>query len=178
VKLLRNTRSPIAETAVRHIAALYAIEAELRGKPPEIRLAARQNRSAPIVAALKPWFEKQLSLISSASTLAGDIRYALGHWSGLTRFLEDGRLELDTNPVENAIRPVALTRKNALFAGHEVGAQNWALLASIVATCKINDIDPVAYLTKTLQAIMDGHPKSRIDELMPWRFASASSPAE
>ena len=119
-----------------------------------------------------------MSLISSASTLAGDIRYALGHWSGLTRFLEDGRLELDTNPVENAIRPVALTRKNALFAGHEVGAQNWALLASIVATCKINDIDPVAYLTKTLQAIMDGHPKSRIDELMPWRFASASSPAE
>jgi hypothetical protein len=178
VKLLRNTRSPIAETAVRQIAALYAIEAEVRGKPPEMRLAARQNRSAPIVAALKPWFEKQLSLISSGSTLAGDIRYALGHWSGLTRFLEDGRLELDTNPVENAIRPVALTRKNALFAGHEVGAQNWALLASIVATCKINDIDPVAYIAKTLQAIIDGHPKSRIDELMPWRFASASSLAE
>ena len=178
VKLLRNTKSPIAETAVRHIAALYAIEAEVRGKPPEIRLAARQNRSAPIIAALKPWFEKQLSLISSGSTLAGDIRYALGHWSGLTRFLEDGRLELDTNPVENAIRPVALTRKNALFAGHEVGAQNWALLASIVATCKINDIDPVAYLAKTLQAIMDGHPKSRIDELMPWRSTTASSLAE
>lgn len=81
-----------------------------------------------MVAALKPWFEKQLSMISSGSTLAEDIRYALSHWQGLTRFLEDGRLELDTNPVENAIRPVCLTRKNALFARHEVGAENWALL--------------------------------------------------
>lgn len=177
VKLLRNTKSPIAETAVRHIAALYAIEADVRGHAPEARLAARKRLSAPIVEALKPWFEKQLSLISSGSTLAGDIRYALSHWRGLTCFLEDGRLELDTNPVENAIRPVALTRKNALFAGHEVGAQNWALLASIVATCKLNDVDPVAYITKTLQAILDGHPQNRIEELMPWSFLSASSPA-
>ena len=124
---------------------------------------------------MKPWFEKQLSLISSGSTLATDIRYALSHWAGLTKFLEDGRLELDTNPVENAIRPVALTRKNALFAGHEVGAQNWALLASIVATCKLNNLDPVAYIAKTLQAILDGHPQSRIDELMPWSYVTASS---
>ena len=96
VKLVRNTKSPIAETAVRHIAALYAIEADVRGHAPEARLAARKKLSAPIVEALKPWFEKQLSLISSGSTLAGDIRYALSHWAGLTRFLEDGRLELDT----------------------------------------------------------------------------------
>ena len=89
-------------------------------------------------------------MISSGSTLAEDIRYALNHWQGLTRFLEDGRLELDTNPVENAIRPVCLTRKNALFAGHEVGAENWALLASIVATCKLNDVNPVAYIAETL----------------------------
>ncbi|MFA6207528.1 MAG: IS66 family transposase [Methylocystis sp.] len=175
VKLMRNTKSPIAETAVRHIAALYAIEADIRGHAPEARLATRKKLSAPIVEALKPWFEKQLSLISSGSTLATDIRYALNHWAGLTKFLEDGRLELDTNPVENAIRPVALTRKNALFAGHEVGAQNWALLASIVATCKLNNLDPVAYIAKTLQAILDGHPQSRIDELMPWSFVAASS---
>ena len=142
VKLVRNTKSPIAETAVRHIAALYAIEADVRGHSPEARLVARKKLSAPIVEALKPWFEKQLSLISSGSTLAGDIRYALSHWAGLTRFLVDGRLELDTNPVENAIRPVALTRKNALFAGNEIGAENWALLASIVATCKLNNVDP------------------------------------
>uniref|UniRef100_UPI001FCBB184 IS66 family transposase n=1 Tax=Bradyrhizobium liaoningense TaxID=43992 RepID=UPI001FCBB184 len=130
VKLARNSKSPIAEAAVRHIAQLYTIEAMVRGSSPDIRLAARREHSLPMVAALKPWFEKQLSMISSGSTLAEDIRYALNHWQGLTRFLEDGRLELDTNPVENAIRPVCLTRKNALL--HEVGAENWALLASLI----------------------------------------------
>jgi hypothetical protein len=93
------------------------------------------------------------------------------------RFLEDGRLELDTNPVENQIRKIALTRKNALFAGHEVGAENWALLASLIANCKMGNVDPVSYLTNTLQALLDGHPKSRIDELMPCNFAVASTQA-
>lgn len=81
-----------------------------------------------------------------------------------------------TNPVENAIRPICLTRKNALFAGHEIGAENWALLASIVATCKLNDVNPAAYIAETLEAIIDGHPHSRIEDLMPWRFRKASSP--
>lgn len=175
VKQMRNTRSPIAEAAVRQIATLYAIEASVRGMAPAARLAARRAQSAPIVAALKTWFEKQLSMISSGSTLAADIRYGLAHWPGLSRFLDDGRLEMDTNPVENAIRPVALTRKNALFAGHEVGAGNWALLASIVATCKLNDVNPVDYVADTLRAILNGHPQSRIDELMPWRFQKSSS---
>ncbi|MGY2935043.1 transposase [Bradyrhizobium sp. GM6.1] len=178
VKLVRNSKSPIAEAAVRHIAQLYAIEAMVRGSSPDIRLAARKEHSLPMVAALKSWFEKQLSMISSGSTLAEDIRYALNHWQGLTRFLEDGRLELDTNPVENAIRPVCLTRKNALFAGHETGAENWALLASIVATCKLNDVNPAAYIAETLEAILDGHPHSRIGDLMPWRFRKASSQAQ
>ena len=80
-----------------------------------------------------------------------------------------------TNPVENAIRPICLTRKNALFAGHEVGAENWALLSSIVATCKLNDVNPVAYIAETLTAILDGHPLSAIEGLMPWRFRKASS---
>jgi hypothetical protein len=175
VKQVRDTKSPIAEAAVRQIAALYAVEAEVRGAAPAVRLAARQAHSAPIVTALKSWLEMQLSLISSGSKLAEDIRYALGHWQGLTRFLADGRLELDSNLVENAIRPVALTRKNALFAGHEVGAENWALLASIVATCKLNDVNPATYIAKTLQAILDGHPQSRIEELMPWRFPKTST---
>nr|BAN09747.1 probable transposase [Mesorhizobium loti NZP2037] len=148
----------------------------MRGAPPQVRLDSRTEHSGPIIAALKPWFEKQLSMISSGSTLATDIRYALSHWDGLTRFLEDGRLELDTNPFENAIRPVALTRKNALFAGHEVGAENWALLASVVATCKLSDVNPVAYIAETLQAILNGHPQSRVEELMPWNFRKASSP--
>jgi len=176
VKQMRNTKSPIAEAAVRQVAALYAVEATVRGMPPQERLDARREHSAAIVAALKPWFEKQLSLISTGSTLAVDIRYGLAHWEGLTRFLDDGRLELDTNSVENAIRPVALTRKNALFAGHEVGAANWALLASIVATCKLNDVNPVAYIAQTLEAILNSHPQSQVEDLMPWCFPKASSP--
>jgi len=177
VKLVRSTKSPIAEAAVRQIATLYAVEAMVRGASPEVRLAARQEHSAPIIAALKPWFEKQLSMISSSSRLAEDIRYGLAHWERLTRFLDDGRLELDTNPVENAIRPICLTRKNALFAGHEIGAENWAQLSSIVATCRLNDINPVAYLAETLAAIINGHPQSQIEDLMPWRFRKTSSPS-
>jgi hypothetical protein len=178
VKLARNTKSPIAEAAVRQIAAPYAIEATVRGLSPEVQLAARREHSAPIIAALKPWFEKQLSMISSGSKLAEDIRYGLAHWRGLTRFLDDGRLEPDTNPVENAIRPVCLTRKNALFAGHEVGVENWALLSSIVATCRLNDVNPLAYVAETLEAVLNGHPQSRIEQLMPWRFRKVSSPTQ
>ena len=107
--------------------------------------------------------------------MAEDIRYTLGIWPGLACFLEDGRLELDTNPVENQIRPIALTRKNALFAGNEVGAENWAMLASLVATCKMSSVNPVDYIADALRAILDGHPKSAIEDLMPWRFNQPSS---
>ncbi|WP_245322659.1 IS66 family transposase [Bradyrhizobium valentinum] len=109
---------------------------------------------------MKPWLEKQLSMIASGSTFAEDIRYALNQWPGPTRFLDDGRLEHDTNPVENAIRPICLTRKNALFAGRKVGAGNWILQASLVAGCKLNDVNPVAYIAQTLEAIIAGHPQA------------------
>lgn len=109
------------------------------------------------------------------SQLAEDISYTLAHWSGLTRFLEDGTLELDTNPVDNQIRPIALTRKNALFAGNEIGAENWAMLASLVATCKMSNVNSVDHLAATLRTILDGHPKSSIEDLMPWRFNQPSS---
>lgn len=175
VKVMRGTASPIAETMLRHIGALYAVEKTARGEPPEMRLAARCRHAAPIVAALKPWLEAQLSHVSRGSKLAEHIGYTLGCWPGLTRFLGDGRLELDTNPVENLIRPIALTRKNALFAGHEAGAENWALLASLVATCKLNGVDPAAYIAATLTRIVENHPMSRIDDLMPWRFGTPSS---
>jgi transposase len=175
VKVHKSTGSPIAEAMIRHIAGLYAVEKTVRGFAPDARLAARRQLSAPIVAAMKPWLEKQLSHISKGSKLAEHIRYTLGAWDGLVHFLDDGRLELDTNPIENLIRPVALTRKNSLFAGHEIGAENWALLASLVATCKINGVEPVAYLTATMTAVINGHPMSRIDELMPWRFQTTSS---
>ncbi|WP_442868460.1 transposase domain-containing protein [Bradyrhizobium sp. CCBAU 51627] len=100
---------------------------------------------------------------------------ASSDWPWLTRFLDDERLELDTNPVEKAIPPICLTKKNALFASHEVGAENWALLAPIVATCKLNDINPVAHIAKTLTAIIADHPQSEIDDLMPWPFRKTSS---
>ena len=170
VKVFKNTKSPVAEQAIKSIASLYAIEKKIRGAKPDIRLAERRKSSAPITSAFKPWLEAQLSRVSNGSKLAEAIRYALGHWAGLTRFLADGRLELDTNPVENAIRPIALTRKNALFAGHEVGAENWALLASLVATCKLNRVNPEAYVARTLEEIIGGHPRSDIDALMPWNF--------
>ena len=151
VKRFESDRSPIAEEMLRQIALLYQIEKTVRGKDAEVRLVARRKHSAPIIAALKPWLEAQLSRIPQKSQLAEDIRYTLAHWTGLIRFLEDGTLELDTNPVENQIRPIALTRKNALFAGNEVGAENWAMLASLVATCKMSGVNPVDYLADTLR---------------------------
>ena len=175
VKRFENEGSPIAEEMLRQIALLYQIEKSVRGKDPAVRLAARREHAAPIIAALKPWLETQLSRIPQKSQLAEDIRYTLAHWPGLIRFLEEGSLELDTNPVENQIRPIALTRKNALFAGNEIGAENWAMLASLVATCKMSGVNPVDYLADTLRAILDGHPQSGIEDLMPWRFRLPSS---
>jgi transposase len=174
VKRMDSSGSPIAQEALRQIALLYQIEKIVRGQSPDVRLVARREHAAPIIAAFKPWLEAQVSRIPTKSQLAIDIAYTLSLWPGLTRFLDDGRLELDTNPVENQIRPIALTRKNALFAGHEVGAENWAMLASIIATCKMSDVDPVAYVDHTLRAILDGHPRSRIDDLMPWAFQASS----
>lgn len=177
VKRFESDGSPIAEEMLRRIALLYRVEKSVRGKDAEARLAARREHAAPIIAALKPWLEAQLSRIPGKSRLAEDIRYTLALWPGLTRFLDDGRLELDTNPVENQIRPIALTRKNALFAGNEVGAENWAMLASLIATCKMSGVDPVAYIAATLRAILDGHPKSAIEDLMPWHFCQPSTRA-
>ena len=174
-KRLEADGSPIAKKAVRQIAELYAIEGSVRSRAPETRLAARKELAAPIVATFRPWFEAQHSRIPKASRLAEDIHYTLGLWPGLTRFLDDGRLELDTNAVENQIRPIAFTRKNALFAGHEVGAENWATLASLIATCKMSDVNPADYIAATLRAILDGHPMNRIEDLMPWQFRKTSS---
>ena len=106
----------------------------------------RQEKSKPLVLALKVWLEQQLARVSAKATIAEDIRYALNHWDGLTRFLDDGRIELDSNIVERSIRPLVLNRKNALFAGHDQGAENWACIASLIETCKLHGVDPQAYL--------------------------------
>jgi hypothetical protein len=126
----QETGSPLAEEVLRRIGELYVIEAEIRGRPAEERRATRQERSKPLVDALHAWLTTQLERVSGKSALAEAVRYALRHWPGLVLFLEDGRLELDTNTIERAIRPITLGRKNALFAGSDGGARHWAIVAS------------------------------------------------
>jgi transposase len=164
--------APIADEALRRIAAIYAVEAELRGQCPDARRAGRQKRSKPLVDDLRPWLERQLLRLSGRSRLAEAIRYMLKPCDGLVLFLDDGRLELDTNTVERAIRPIALGRKNALFAAADRGADHWATIASLIGTCRLNDMNPHAYLTDTLERIVAGHPQSRIDELLPWSYVA------
>src|ERR1700740_3200614 len=168
--------APIASEALERIAALYAIEKTIRGRSADQRRAVRQERSKPLVVALKAWFEQQLARVSAKATIAEDIRYALNHWDGLTRFLDDGRIELDTNIVERSIRPIVLNRKNALFAGHDEGAQNWACIASLIETCKLNGVDPQSYFADVLTRLVNLWPASRLDELMPWAWAAEHSP--
>jgi transposase len=165
--------SPIANQALQRIAALYRIEANCRGGEPDKRRAVRQERSRPLVAELEPWLREKLALSSRKSKLVQAIRYGLSHWDGLVRFLDDGRVEIDSNTVERSIRPLALTRKNALFAGSDGGAESWAVITSLIETCKLNGVDPYAYLADTLTRIVDGHPASAIDDLLPWTYANA-----
>lgn len=169
------TGSPIAEEALRRIGELYAIEAQVRGQSPAHRLAARRSQSKPVVADLRLWLEAQLPRIPGRSTLAEAIRYALARWDGLTSFLADGRIELDTNPVERAIRPVSLGRKNHLFAGSDGGGDRWAILCSLIETCKLNGVEPYAYLADVLQRMRDGHSVNRLDELLPWNWKAGKS---
>jgi len=169
--LAKNKTAPIAEEALRRIAALYAIEDTIRGKPPDIRRATRQARSQPLVADLFAWLEQQLTRLPGSSPTAEAIRYALNHRDGLERFLEDGRVEMDSNVVERAIRPLVLSRKNALFASGDDGGRRWANLASLIETCKLNGVNPQVYLTDLLTRLVNGWPQSRIDELMPWHWA-------
>jgi transposase len=167
--------APIASEALARIAGLYAIEKEIRGRDAEERRAVRQDRSRPIVEDLEPWLRAKLALISQKTKLAEAIRYALSRWDGLTRFLGDGRIEIDSNVVERSIRPIALNRKNALFAGSDGGGEHWAVIASLIETCKLTGVDPHAYLTDVINKIVDGHPNSRIDELLPWAYPATPS---
>ncbi len=142
----------------------------------EERRRARQEKSKPLVMAFRPWLEHQLARVSGKSGLAEDLRYGLNHWDGLVRFLDDGRIELDTNIVERGIRPIVVNRKNALFAGHDEGAENWACIASLIETCKLNDVEPQAYIADVLNRLVNLWPAARIDELMPWACTKANAP--
>ena len=160
--------APIASEALTRIAELYAVESEIRGRSAETRRSARHDRSRPVIEALEPWLRARLKTVSQKGKLAEAIRYALSRWEGLARFLDDGRIELDSNTVERAIRPLALNRKNSLFAGSDGGGEHWAVIASLIETCKLNDVEPQAYIADVLTRLINGHPNSRIDDLLPW----------
>lgn len=159
--------SPVAADVLRRIAALYAVDDEIRGLSADERRDARNQRSRPIVDDLYRFLEARGRQVSAKSRFGEAIRYTLPRWDGLIRFLNDGRIDLDNNAVERAIRPLALNRKNALFAGSDEGGDNWAVIATLIENCKLAGINPHTWLTATLSSLADGHPASRIAELLP-----------
>ena len=169
-ELTINSPAPIAHQGLKHIAALYHIESQIRGQSAADRLIVRQRESLPKVEAFKAWLDQVRSQVSAKSPTGEALKYIAKYWNGLILFLTDGRIEMDNNTVERTIRPIALNRKNALFAGHESGAQNWAILASLIETCKLNSIEPHAYLTAVMTAIVNGHKQSQIEQLLPWQY--------
>ncbi len=171
-EIAQGGNAPIAEQALERLAVLYRIESTIRGHAPEQRQAIRHGQSRPIVDDLRTWLDRQLAKVSGRSRIAEAIRYALKLWSGLTVFLDDGRVEIDTNVVERTIRPIALNRKNVLFAGSDHGGVHWGVIASLIETCKLNAVDPQTYLADALSHLVQGHPMRRIDDLMPWAYAS------
>ena len=196
-ELAKDRTSPVATEALTRIAQIYAVEADIRaGSPPPSlrqslqqaaqtcyrptdpdwqispahRQAVRQEHSAPMVKDLRQFLDAKLGQLSRKSKLAEAIRYALTRWDGLTRFLEDGRIELDNNSVERSIRPLAMNRKNALFAGSDDGGEHWAIVATMIENCKLSGVNPQAWLTQTLTKLANGHKQTQLDQLMPWNF--------
>jgi transposase len=148
---------------------------EIRGHPAEHRRQIRDQRSRPIVQALHAWLQDQVERVSATSDLAKAIRYALRHWPGLVVFLDDGRVEMDTNVVERAIRPNTLTRKNALFAGSDGGARHWAVAMTLIQTAKLNGVEPMAWLTDVLERVVSGRTKAHeLHNLLPWNWHPTS----
>ncbi len=169
--IAKGGNAPIASEALDRIGALYGIETEIRGSTADARREVRQARARPLVDAMKAWLDGQLAKLPRGSETAKAISYGLNHWEGLGRFLDDGRIEIDTNTVERSIRGLALNRKNALFAGSDEGGANWAIVASLIETCKVNGVNPHAWLSDTLTKLVNRWPASKIDELMPWAYA-------
>jgi transposase len=164
-----ETDSPAAREALERMAELFAIEADIRGRDPAQRLAVRQARSVPKLDELKAFLDETLAQISRKAALAGAIRYATARWPALTRYAADGRLEMTNNAAERAIRPLAIGRKNYLFAGSDDGGRRAATLYTLIQTARLNDVEPEAWLAQVIARIAD-HPNKRLDELLPWRW--------
>jgi transposase len=176
-EVYRATDSPIAREALERIGALYHIEEQIRGRSPQERQAVRQARAGPLLEALYQYFVERVRTLSRKSELAGAIRYALARWKTLTRYRDDGRIEIDNSAAERALRAVALGRKNYLFAGADTGGERAANLYTLIGTAKLCGLDPQAYLQHVLTQIAQC-PINRIEELLPWNVASQLTPVE
>jgi len=168
--------SPIAAEALKRIAALYAIESEVRGQPPDFRRKAREQ-AKPILDEFHAWLLDTRRQLSKKSGLADAIGYALNHWQALIRYASDGRIEIDNNAAERALRAIALGRKNFLFAGSDAGGERAAAIYSLVGSAKLNDIDPEAYLRFVIERIAD-YRISELDNLLPWNVAELIAKTE
>jgi transposase len=166
--------SPVAREALQRIGMLYGVEEPIRGRPPDERRAVRQVQANPLVDSLRQWFEATLSKLSRKSETTVAIRYALSRWDALTRYIEDGHIEIDNNAAERSLRGVALGRKNYLFAGSDAGGERAAAIYSLIGSAKINGLDPEAYLREVLTRIAD-HPINRIEDLLPWNINPTSA---
>ena len=170
--LAKGGAAPIAEEMLKRIAHLYEIEAKIRGRSAEDRRAVRQVETKPLVEDLFSWLAAKLDRLPQKGDLPEAIRYGIKRREGLSRFLDDGRVEMDNNIVERAMRPIALNRKNALFAGSDEGGAAWGVIASLIETCKLNGVEPHAYLTDVLTKIVNGWPASRLNDLLPWAYVT------
>jgi transposase len=164
------TKSPIAEEALKRIGELYKVEAGITGQSAEARLAARQNRAVPILDALRDWLTAQRRRLSAKNALAKAIQYALSRWEALTRYVGDGRLAIDNNVAERALRSIAITRKNFLFLGSDAGGERAAILYTVLESAKLNRLDPQAWLSDVIDRMANGHPINRLGELLPWNW--------
>ena len=163
--------SPTTTQALERIGGLYAIEEQIRGKPADVRREVRQTCARPLLEEFEKWMQKSLRSLSPKSETAAAIRYALSRWRALTRYVDDGMLEIDNSAAERALRAVALGRKNYLFAGSDAGGERAAAFYSLIGSAKLNGLDPELYLRTVFARVAD-HPVNRITELLPWNLAA------
>jgi transposase len=176
IKAAPKKGSPIVDEALLRIAALYKVEGAIRGSAADHRRSVRQELSRPLVDAFFAWLTAQAARVSRKSELGEAMAYMLRRQAGFRLFLDDGHVDIDSNLVENAIRSPAMNRRNALFAGHDEGGRSWARFASLIGTCKMNGVEPYAYLVDLFTRLANGHLDKDIDALMPWAYIPTPKP--